>query len=138
MTDFAATVRATLPMLRLAAESRMDSTVRVDRRSGTQTLPSGKVVDVFAPVIESSIAKISQAPAGTAEAAGVTVAAGSTEVHLPWGGPGASVRKGDRITVLSSPNAANVGLIAWVDGVVTKDAATARRFPVILETERRA
>lgn len=127
---------AALPRLRAQAESRMTDTVRITRdgtpvwddETGTYTPTTTTVYTGKARL------KLSTSVVGNVDAQGQLLAAQSPRLDLPVATSG-GVQVNDSVEVTASVNdPASVGLRLTIEGVFFQTDATARRFPVEVQS----
>ena len=129
-------IAAALPALRAEAESRMTDTWRItrpgepvwDEETGKYTTPDVTVYNGPGRL------KFASAVVSDVEAGGQLIAAQRPRLDLPVSTSG-GVRVGDTAVLTASRNdAASVGLRVTIEGVFFQTDATARRFPVEVQS----
>lgn len=125
--DLNVEIQAVLPELRRMAESRMTSTVQIERSTGVQDELTG---EFERETVYTGKARITTYEALSTEAniPGVTLTVQRYSVHLPLSA--GRVEVDDLITVVNSPNQLLIGSRYRVTGPHEKDDQTAQRVLV--------
>ena len=124
-------VRSALPELRQHAESRMSTTVRVERILSVTADPMTGADVVTPATVHAALpcrVKASEAEIQPRDLAGVDVSERPDQIHFPWDTAGLEV--GQRVTVTASRNPILVGRVYRLVRSHIGDDTTAQRWGV--------